>query len=431
MRVRFAFGNRFAGCLWLAMFSLGEVWAQAGPACHVSGVARDSAGAPVEGVKVTLTDQTGHVFATVLTSSNGAYAFDKVAGGDWQIHAERKGYLQHAPANVHLSKGQKVSIDLILDPWTGAATGHASASKSSSPVEFYQSSSLQADEVVGAVDPAGYSSPGDSNTTSLLLGGAAALRESSAANLAHLDPQASPGERKIYDRGAELLARHDAAAALEVFKTGLVQYPNSTDLRIGQGIALYLRGEYDEAVRSLIQATDLDPKAHRPYLFLADISAASPKESAAVTERLKRFYEYHPQDARAVFYFALSRWREMGGAGTREGWDEVEALLKKSIALDANFPDSHLQLGSLYANQNRYTEAIEQYRQTTALNPASAPAHYKLGQALERSGDREEAAKEFKLSESLRQPPGGEHLSTDGTDAVIDLQKPGGSGTRH
>ncbi len=402
MRMVSAFKNRFVGYLWIVIISAAGAWAQVGPACQISGIVRDSSGAPVQGAKVMLVDKAGHVSASQVTSPTGAYAFAKVVCSDWQVKSERTGYRPYAVGNVHLTTGQKAAVDLVLEPLAGAAAGHTTDQNSLNSVEFYQASPLRADEVVGAVDPAGYSSPGDSNTTAMLLGGAAALRQNSAGTLPNPDSQASHGEQDIYDRGAKLLARHDVAGALEIFKTGLAQYPNSTDLQIGLGIALYLSGQYYEAVRSLIQATDIDPKACRPYLFLADISGTSPNESAAVAERLKRFYELYPQDARAVFYFALSRWRQMANAGTNDGWDEIEGLLKNSIALDPKFPDAHLQLGSLYTNQSRFPEAIEQYRQTIALNPSSAAAHYKLGQVLERTGHGKEAEREFKISSSLR-----------------------------
>src|ERR1019366_5123106 len=98
--------------------------------------------------------------------------------------------------------------------------------------------------------------------------------------------QIAPSEQNIFDWGTELLAQRNLSAGLEVFKSGLEQYPKSPDLWIGRGIALYLRGDHDEAVRSLMQATDLDPTAYGSYIFLADASNASQKESPAVAARL-------------------------------------------------------------------------------------------------------------------------------------------------
>lgn len=236
--------------------------------------------------------------------------------------------------------------------------------------------------------------------------------------------QIEPSEQNIFDWGTELASQRNIAAALEVFKSGVERYPKSPDMWIGQGIALYLRGDYDDSVRSLTQATDLDPKAYRPYVFLVDASNASQKESVAVAERLKRFAELYPQDARAVFYHAMSLWRGSQAEGPQEGREEVEALLKKSTALDPKFPDAHLQLGILYASQDQCTEAIEQYRQAIALDPESAAAHYKLGQALARTGDHQQAEQEFKLYEHLHQQPGAAREKDQGKEQqLINLVK--------
>jgi tetratricopeptide (TPR) repeat protein len=238
--------------------------------------------------------------------------------------------------------------------------------------------------------------------------------------------QIEPSEQNIFDWGTELLSQHSIVAALEVFKSGIGRYPKSPAMWIGRGIALYLRGDYDEAVRSLTQATDLNPTAYRPYVFLADASNASQKESVAVAERLKRFAELYPQDARAVFYHAMSLWR---GSGAREGQEEVETLLKRSSALDPKFPDAHLQLGILYASQDKYPEAIEQYRLAIALDPESAAAHYKLGQALARTGHHEQAEQEFKLYEHLHQPGAAREKDQGKDQQLINLVKEGTSST--
>jgi tetratricopeptide (TPR) repeat protein len=213
-------------------------------------------------------------------------------------------------------------------------------------------------------------------------------------------------------------------AALEVFKSGIDQYPKSPNLWIGKGIALYLGGDSDEAVHALILAADLNPNAYRPYLFLADAANASQKESAAAAERLKRFAELYPQDPRAVFFYAMSLRRGSQGEGGQDGAADVEALLKKAIALDPKFPDAHLELGNCYAGKNEYPGAIEQYRQTIALDPESATAHYKLAQALSRTGRPEQAEQEFKVYERLHRQAGSAHENSQSKEEqLLNLRK--------
>jgi Flp pilus assembly protein TadD len=69
--------------------------------------------------------------------------------------------------------------------------------------------------------------------------------------------QIEPSERNILDWGSELLLHRTIEPAVEVFTSGVGRYPKSPEMWIGLGIALHLRGNYDEAVQSLVQATDL------------------------------------------------------------------------------------------------------------------------------------------------------------------------------
>ncbi len=222
--------------------------------------------------------------------------------------------------------------------------------------------------------------------------------------------QLAPSEQNIFDWGSELVSHHAVEPGVEVFKHGVGRYPKSPEMWIGLGVALYLQGDDDQAVQSLLRATDLDPADDRPYAFLADTYNVSPKEAGEVTKRLKCFADLHPQNARVVYYYALSLWKGTRGGGPPADLRQVEALLRKSCALDPGFSEAHLQLGILYASQEKYREAVEQYRQAIELDAGLAEAHYRLGQALARCGRREEADQEFKVSERLHQqrPPATE-----------------------
>ena len=81
----------------------------------------------------------------------------------------------------------------------------------------------------------------------------AAANEYEAA--AHMDPS----ESNLFDWGSELLIHRTLGPAIDVFQHATERYPNSPRLLIGLGMALYSRGNYDEAVKSLLRAADLNP----------------------------------------------------------------------------------------------------------------------------------------------------------------------------
>jgi tetratricopeptide (TPR) repeat protein len=386
----------------------------------ISGRAQDPTGAALDGVTVTLSDETGRPIATAATSSTGAYAFDAVRVGKYELKAERIGFHAAIPANIDLTTEPKAFVVLTLPPLPVPAPNATQAPPGLPPagtaVGYYQSSSLKADEVAGSVDPGGYSAPANADATNRLLQGIATLLQDSATRLNDKPSDSAgatkeyqraaelePSEKNILDWGSDLLLHRTIEPAVDVFRSGIRRYPKSPEMWIGLGIALYLRGNYDDAVQSLVQATDLNPADYRPYIFLANAYSASRKETLAVTERLKRFATLYPDDASAVYYYALSMWKGSPGAEPQERLQQVETLLKKSCALDPGFAEAHLQLGNLYASQQKYLDAIEQYRRAVELDSGLAEAHYKLGQTFARAGQSEQAEHEFEVYERLHQ----------------------------
>src|SRR5436309_2821497 len=91
---------------------------------------------------------------------------------------------------------------------------------------------------------------------------------------AHIDPS----ESNLFDWGSELLLHRTLAPALEVFQQATARYPNSGRLMIGLGMTFYSLGNYDDAVKSLLKAADLNPSDARCYLFLSKAYDSSPSQ---------------------------------------------------------------------------------------------------------------------------------------------------------
>jgi tetratricopeptide (TPR) repeat protein len=224
-----------------------------------------------------------------------------------------------------------------------------------------------------------------------------------AANEYEIAAHADPSESNLFDWGSELLLHRTLEPAIEVFHQAAGRYPNSPRLRIGLGIALYSRGKYDEAVKSLLRAADLDPGDARCYLFLSRAYDSSPSQADEVIERFRRFAELQPRNARAVYYYAMSLWK--GRRAQNPGLDvrQIESLLKRSLTLDPALADAHLQLGNLYSDQGKYAESIPEYVRARELNPDLADAHYRLGQAYVRTGAKDRAREEFEVYQKTRE----------------------------
>jgi Tfp pilus assembly protein PilF len=214
---------------------------------------------------------------------------------------------------------------------------------------------------------------------------------------AHLDPS----EPNLFDWGGELLAHQTPDPATEVFSEGLKRYPNSSRLAIGLGLALYLRGRYDEAVQALLKGISLEPSDARAYYFLSKAYEQAPGLADQVVESFRRYGELRPRDALAAYYYAISLWKGRRSETSPAHLDEVESQLKKAIALDPSLPDPHLQLANLYSQRRQYAEAVPEYQQALKLSPNIPDAHFRLGQAYIHLGKQELAQNEFQLHKQL------------------------------
>jgi tetratricopeptide (TPR) repeat protein len=214
---------------------------------------------------------------------------------------------------------------------------------------------------------------------------------------AHLEPS----ESNIFDWGCELLLHRTLEPAIEVFRQGTDRFPDSPRMAIGLGMALYSIGRYDDAVKSLLRAADLDPKDPRGYPFLSWAFDSSPKQADEVIERFRSFAELQPANGQAVYYYAMSLWKAKRSQEPDFDLGQIESLLKKAISLEPGLAEAHLQLGNLYSDERRYAESIPEYLRARELDPGLADAHYRLAQAYVHVGEKDLAQAELKIYQEL------------------------------
>jgi tetratricopeptide (TPR) repeat protein len=224
-----------------------------------------------------------------------------------------------------------------------------------------------------------------------------------AANEYELAAHADPSESNLFDWGSELLLHRTLGPAIEIFQDAAQRYPASQRLAIGLGMALYAHGNYDEAVKSLLRAADLNPSDPGCYLFLSRAYDSSPSQADDVIQRFRRFSELQPRNGQALYYYAMSLWKGKRTQDPTLDLHQIETLLKNSIELDPKLAESHLQLGNLYSDQSKYAEAIPEYVRALGLDPDLGDAHYRLGQAYVRTGQKGPAQEQLQIYQRLRE----------------------------
>jgi tetratricopeptide (TPR) repeat protein len=223
-----------------------------------------------------------------------------------------------------------------------------------------------------------------------------------AANEFEAAAQQEPSESNLFDWASELMLHQTLEPAIEVFRKATERYPTSTRLAIGLGITYYSRGIYDEAVKSLLRAADLSPSDPRCYLFLSKAYDSSPSQAEEVIQRFRRFSELQPNNARAQYYYAISLWKGKRAQDPTVDFAQIEALLRKAVALDPKLPEAHFQLGNLLSDQSHYAEAIPEYLKALENKSDIPDAHYRLAQAYVHTGQKDKAQPQFAVYQEQR-----------------------------
>lgn len=210
-----------------------------------------------------------------------------------------------------------------------------------------------------------------------------------------------PSEGNFFAWGSELLIHRAVWQAKEVFDEGVRIYPRSSRMLTARGTTLFAGALYDGAALDLCKASDLDPASVEPYLFMGKIEIAAPNPLPCVVAKLARFEKLQPANSLANFYYAMALWKQQGQATDPRIMEQVERLLAEAVTLDPQCEDAYLELGNLSAGKKQWEQAIGYYLNAIQVSPELNEAHYRLGVAYERAGEKEKAAEQFQLHDAI------------------------------
>jgi tetratricopeptide (TPR) repeat protein len=168
------------------------------------------------------------------------------------------------------------------------------------------------------------------------------------------------------------------------------------------GAALFAGALYDDAALRLCEASDSNPADPEPYLFMGKIEMSSPNPLPCVEQKLARFVQLRPADPLANYYYAMTLWKQKGPSVDAVALEPVHDLLTRAVTLDPKCGDAYLQLGILEATRRDFNQAIDFYSKAVAVSPQLIEAHYRLGVAYDRIGEKEKARQEFQLHEQMQ-----------------------------
>lgn len=104
----------------------------------VTGVVRDTAGAVIQGAKLTLTDAATRLSVNTTSNSEGFYLFNDVRSGYYTVSVEAAGFKKGEVRDVKVDVGAPATVNISLEPGQLAEVITTSASDAQSLVLVLQ-----------------------------------------------------------------------------------------------------------------------------------------------------------------------------------------------------------------------------------------------------------------------------------------------------
>jgi len=169
---------------------------------------------------------------------------------------------------------------------------------------------------------------------------------------------------------------------------------HAVDLHMMLGSAFAEQKEYDTALGEYRKALAIDPEQEQTHYLagLAMIRGGHPKDAV---DELRTALKLNPSDTLAKYHlaFALIQIRELGEAPT---------LLREVIQQDPKYADAYYELGKLQLEQGDTKSAVASLESGIKANPEADYIHYQLAMAYRRDSRNDDAEREIKLYQTLK-----------------------------
>ena len=201
-------------------------------------------------------------------------------------------------------------------------------------------------------------------------------------------------ESYYFEAARESLMDGNAAAAISTVQAGKKIFAKSAQIELVLGIAYYALEEYSNAVDTFLNAIRMDPSIEQPYAFIARTMDHTPSRLPEILAAFKALAQKAPDDYLSTYFY--------GKALLFNGDEEqAEGLLKKSVILNGNYSESHLELAKALEQRGKLEAALGEFRRAIELNPKDATAHYRLGGLYDRLGKPDAAKAEYAIQKAL------------------------------
>jgi TolB-like protein/Flp pilus assembly protein TadD len=210
-------------------------------------------------------------------------------------------------------------------------------------------------------------------------------------------PTENPEAHELYLRGRYFAGKRGAEnikKAIDYFNQAIVKDPNYALAYAGLSDCYDLlpqwnagsRAEYvPKAKAAAIKAVEIDDSLAEAHASLGAALYSSDLNLAASKREFERAIELDPNYANAHYFFGFSVLLALGE------FDRAIAEQRRAVELDPFSVVINANLGYGYTIARRYPEALTQLQKTLELDPKFGHTYRCLGQALELSGQLDQA----------------------------------------
>lgn len=205
-----------------------------------------------------------------------------------------------------------------------------------------------------------------------------------------------PYEESYYFDLAQLLLEHqNFDAAIQTLEAGRKVFDKSAQIELALGVAYYGQRRFSDAVNSFLRTITLAPAVEQPYVFLGRILDQADARLDETTRRFAEFAAANPKNYLGHFLYGKALIAQSGKPA------EAEAALRKSIALNDAYWESHFELGVLLERKRDFAGAARELQRSIQLNARNPAPHYRLARVYDRMGQSERAKTERSRHEAL------------------------------
>jgi tetratricopeptide (TPR) repeat protein len=184
--------------------------------------------------------------------------------------------------------------------------------------------------------------------------------------------------------GLVYYAKGDYLKSAEYFQQASVEDPNDKEAIQLLGLSYYRAGRASDAIPYLEKVQSWYPRANVDASYVLGMCYIQTKDYPNARKAFAKMFDVPPDSGASYLITARMLFR-------MEFIPVAEEYAQKAITTDPKLPLANLLLGEIHMFQSRIPEAVKDFEQEMAVNPASPTTYYKLADAYSRVQKYDEA----------------------------------------